>query len=33
VLGAPDAVALLAFGALLGALGAHLSVTRQLRLM
>ena len=33
VLGAPDAAALLAFGALLGALGAHLSVTRQLRLM
>ena len=30
---APDALALLAFGALLGALGAHLSVARQLRLM
>jgi len=35
-LGAPglaDAAAVLAFGALLGALGAHLSVDRQLRLM
>ena len=31
--GLADAVALLAFGALLGALGAHLSVDRQLRLM
>jgi cell division transport system permease protein len=31
--GLADAAALLAFGGLLGALGAHLSVTRQLRLM
>jgi cell division transport system permease protein len=31
--GLADAAALLAFGALLGALGAHLSVDRQLRLM